>query len=371
MTDSKPEGFQPAPWEAGGKKKTQGPQPQNPAYGGPQANPPGYPPPPPPQASNRPTQSVPLGGGPAPNAFGGDDMGRARTRQIPNQQPAINEFQPRQTNAGPPAQPPAYGAAPPPQQGAYAPPPQGQQPYPPAGPQPGGPQQPYPPAGPPPAGPQPGGPQQPYAETGFVAKKPVTVLGIISLVLAGVGCLAGLVSFGLFSWPFFIGGGVLGYVAIRETAAWGKKSGRGLAMGGTIANGALLLLNIVGVIALFAAAGTLEDIVEQQNNATMVDGPLIVERIGKYKQAKGDLQPGGPQMQLGFEQATAVTGAQLTVPDLCRPTELKNPIEQYSLVISEDTATVWWTPPEGQRMQVGEYPAVYGFDDWDWESDFE
>lgn len=325
MTDSRPEGFQPAPWEAG-KKNTQGPQ----------ASPPGYvpPPAPPPQP---PRQSIPLGGGPAPAAFGGGDMGRGRTRQIPGQ----------------PEQPPAYGSPPP---AGY---PQGQgYPAPQGGP--GVPPQGYAPA---PGGPY---PQQPYGDQPYPMGKPTTVFGIVALVLAGVGAIMGLISIGVFSAPFFIIGGILGYLGIRETAPWGKKSGRGLAMGGTIANGALLVLNVIGVVAFFWLASTAVDSLETEMNAHL-DGGKIVERVMKYKQAKGDLLPGGPQMKQGFENPTAVTGPQLTVPDLVTPTELMNPIEQYSLEISGETATVWWTSPQGQRQQVGTFGGAANFDDFEWE----
>ena len=359
MTDPKPDGFQPAPWEAG-KRNTQGPQGAPPGHGAPQ---------PPPAPPGRPTrQSVPLGGGPAPNAFGGD-MGRGRTRPIPNQPPQGGPtgptlgqpFQPQQGNPEQYPEPPAYGGGPPPQQGGYPPPAQG---YPP-GPQ-GAPPQGAPPQGMPPGAP----PQQPYGDQGYSTKKPTTVMGIIALALAGVGALTALVTLGFFSWPFFIIGGVLGYLGIRETAAWGRKSGRGLAMSGTIANGALLVLNIAGVITLFALGNAVGNMVEQQNNAVLRDGPMIVKRVGMYKQAKGDLLPGGPQMRTGYENSTAVTGSQLTVPDLCTPAELQNPIEQYSLTIDGETATVWWSPPDGERQEVGVYGGIANFDDFSFDDDF-
>ncbi|MBZ0135544.1 MAG: hypothetical protein K8I27_04110 [Planctomycetes bacterium] len=339
MTDSSPEGFKPAPWEAGGKKKTQGPQAQPPGYAAP---PPGYGPP------------------PAPAAFGGEDMGRGRTRQIPNQPPQGGDgpmigqpFSPRQHDAGAQAPPPpAYGGGPPPQY-----PPQAGYPgqVPPQG-------QPYPP---------PPQPQQPYGDPNFVPKKPITILGVIALVLAGVGCLVGLLSLGFFSWPFFIAGGILGYLGLRETAAWGRKSGRGVAMGGTIANGALLALNAVGVVGLLWLGSSTVDLVERNNNAFIVDGPLIQSRLFDYAKAKGDLKPGGPQMRKGFENPTAVTGPQLTVQDLVMPSELKNPIEQYSLEIAGDTATIWWSPPDGQRQEVGSYGRMASFDEFDFDSEFQ
>lgn len=371
MTDSKPEGFQPAPWEAGGKKKTQGPQAGPPGYGQPQ---PGYGQPQPgPQPG---PQGVPLGG-PAPNAFGGGDTGRARTKQVQKggPGPTIGQpFDPRQANAA--QQPPQNYASPPPQPGGYPQQPGG---YPPqqGGPYGGAQGGPYqqggaPQGAPPPGGAYPpGGPQQPYGDTGYMTRKPTTVFGIVALCLGGVGVVAGLVSFGLASAPFFLIGGILGYLGIRETASWGKKSGRGLAMAGTIANVVLLVLNVAAVIAMFLLIRTGADILESEMNAK-VDAKKIESRIVMYKEAKGDLKPGGPQMFLGSQQPTAVSGSQLTVQDLLRPTELKNPIEQYTLQIDGDKATIWWTPEDGARQNVGSYPPPMRFEDFeDWESDWE
>ncbi|MCB9933879.1 MAG: hypothetical protein H6841_10710, partial [Planctomycetes bacterium] len=195
MNQPRPDGFQPAPWDAG-KPKVPNPPPGYPPQPGPV---PAFPPQPPaPGYGAQPPAGPPPGAG-----FGGGDMGRARTRQMP----------------GPQAAPPGYGA---PQQGYPAPnpgygaPPQGQ-PY-----------------------PQPAGaPQgQPYGAQPYPvpAGKPTSVLAILSLVGVGVGLIAGLATLGLVSLPFFLAGSILGYLGMRETAAWGKKTGRGMALGGAIAN---------------------------------------------------------------------------------------------------------------------------------------
>lgn len=350
MNEPKPEGFQPAPWETGKPKPPQGYPPQ-----------PGAAPAHPPRPAAPGYGAQPPAGPPPGAGFGGGDMGRGRTRQVPGPTPQ--------------ATPPIYGA-PPAGYGAPQPayPPQGQ-PYPPQG-------QPYPPQGQP--YPQPGQPYpqpmgapmgQPYGAQPYPipAGRPTSVLAILSLVAIGVGLVGGLFTFGIFSLPFFLAGAVLGYLGMRETAAWGKKSGRGMAVGGTIANTVLLTLNVIaGVFLLiaFQATSSAVDSLETNMNASM-DGTLIQERVRMYAEAKGDLKPGGPQFKQGFQNTTAVTGAQLQVTDLVSPTELKNPIEQYSLTIADKSATVWWTSPEGQRMEVGQYPSYGGYyaDDFeDWES---
>jgi hypothetical protein len=333
MSEPKPEGFQPAPWEAGKPKQPQG-YPQQPG------SPPAYPPrPAAPGYGAQPPAAPPPGAG-----FGGGDMGRGRTRQVPGPAPQ--------------AAPPVYGA-PPAGYGTPQPayPPQGQS-YPPQG-------QPYP--QPAPAG-QPYG-AQPYPAQAMPAGKPTSVMAILSLVAVAVAMITGLVSFGLFSIPFFIAGAVLGYLGMRETAEWGKKSGRGMALGGTIANLVLLVLNVGSLLALFLFAQATVGAVETNMNASM-DGALIQQRVRMYVEAKGDLKPGGPQFKQGFRNDTAAAGPQLQVTDLVTPAELKNPIEQYSLTIADNTATVWWTGKDGQRMQVGQYPGYGGayaddYDDWD------
>ena len=313
MAGGNPDGFKPAPWETG-KPNTQGPfqQPMPPR-----------PPAPPPSI------------GPAPAQFGGGDTGRGRTRPIPHPQPY---GAPQQGYAAPP-QPAGYGApqgyAQQPQAAGYGPP----QGY-----------------GTPPQ-PQPYG-QQGYGDA-YPTKKPTTVFGIVALCLMGVGLVAGLVSFGLFSIPFFLVGGILGYVGIRETAAWGKKSGRGLAMGGTISNGALFVLNVAAWAAIFLLGSAVAGDLDQQFNAHS-DGDVIVRALGQYHQAKGDLLPGGPQIRLGVATQTAVTGAQLSVPDLVSPTELKNPLDKYSLTVFDGRATVWFNDESGNRIEVGAYPRFGG-----------
>lgn len=348
MNEPKPAGFQPAPWEAG---KTRPVQPQPPQHQ-PQPPRPAGPPPGAPQGYLSQPQQSPGAG------FGGGDMGRARTRQIPNQPQAPAGYQ-QAPNAYPPTpqggayqqqgQPQGYGAPP---QG-YGPPPQG---YPPQGGQ----------AYPQPAGP----PGQAYQTQGPQMGKPTSVLAIVSLVLLGVGMLTGLFTLGLFSIPLFVIGGVLGYLGMRETAAWGAKSGRGMALGGTIANLVCLVLNggflLVALLFVQSAGSALE----QQANAA-ADAMLIRQRIQMYKDAKGDLKPGGPQMKAGFRNDTAVTGPMLTVADLATEGELQNPIAQYSIEVVGESATIYWTPENGARQEVGTYDSRFsgwedddfGFDD--------
>lgn len=75
------------------------------------------------------------------------------------------------------------------------------------------------------------------------AAKPTSGLAIASLVCAGVGFFALFV-------PCFVGF-ILGLVALRQTGEGGPRSGRGMAIGGTVANG---ILGFFGVMILGLAA---------------------------------------------------------------------------------------------------------------------
>lgn len=330
MNDSEPDGFQPAPWEAGKPKQPVG-YGQQPPAGPPQGAPPGYLGQPPQQGAQ------PPGAG-----FGGGDMGRARTRQIPNQPlpggPGPAAYQPPPAGA-PQGYPQAPQGYPPAQQG---PPPQGGQVYP----------------------LQAGGPPAPYGTQVYGNQKSTSVFAILALVFIGLGCFVGLFSAGIFSIPLFLAGAVLGYVGMRETAAWGKKSGRKMAVGGTVANLVLMTLNggwlLVAFLFLQSAGTAFED-----NMNADLDAMLIQERVHMYHEAKGDLKPGGPQFKAGFRNDTPVTGPALQVTDLVSPSELTNPIEQYTMEVNGDMAVIYWTPSGGVRREVARYGGFRGFDDSD------
>ena len=323
MPDEKT-GFQPAPWEAG-KRPTQGPQgyrppaqpqqqPAPPAYGAPQS---GY-------------LAAPLGGQ-ASDAFGGGDTGRGRTRQIPSQRPPVD-------SQAAPAPYPQAAQVPYPQQAPY--------------PQPAG----YPPQAPYPQ-------QQPYGapQAAYPTQKQTSLLAILSLVAIGVGLLAGLFSIGLFSPPFLLAGAILGFLGMRDTAAWGKKTGRGMALAGTITNLVLLVVNVGVLLAGFLFIQKAGNELEKGLNAS-IDGEVIVRGLEAYGNAKGDLQPGGPQIVWGSRTGNAATGPTLTVADVVSAAELKNPVSEYSLTIKENTAIVTWTSPDGYTTEVGYYTHYAGYD---------
>lgn len=348
MTDSdnpnkKTGGIERAPWDPPAKPAS------------PYPHPPGNAPQGPPQGSPQPPQGAPpqpQQGYPPPQPGGANfaepEAGRGRTRSIPKQEVSKGTAPLGNPQGGYIGQP-GPNAPPAPQPGPGAP--QAPGPGTPQGySQDGAPPQGYPPAQP--AG-APAYGAQPYGGQAYPVSKPTTVMGIISLVLIGVGLVTGLGSVGIFSAPLFLVGAILGFLAMRETAPGGKKTGRGMAVGGTVANLVLLVLNVAGLIAVFmfirTTAGELEAGVHART-----DGALLVERVQLYHEHKGDLEPGGPQVKLGFAHDVAVEG-RLKADDLASPSELNNPAAQYSIDIVDGIATIYWTPPGGARQEVGSF----------------
>jgi hypothetical protein len=85
-------------------------------------------------------------------------------------------------------------------------------------------------------------------------------LAITSLVLAGVGVVLMVTCF--IGWIAWIVGLVLGLVALSQIKGSGDpQAGRGLAVGGVAANGALLALSVLGLIILvvFVATADVDD----------------------------------------------------------------------------------------------------------------
>jgi hypothetical protein len=192
---------------------------------------------------------------------------------------------------------------------------------------------------------------------GYAQPPQNSVMAIISMVLMGVGILVGLITVGLGGAPFFLGGVVLGALALRETGA-GRKSGRGLAMAGTIVNS----LGLLGSIAVFAAFMWLFSYSTQKVEeaaSLQSDTQLIMQRVGQYERLKGDLEPGGPKVIRGIRSQEAVQGS-LKVSDLVSPTELKFDISRYTLEVNATagTAKLFYTDEDGVRRQMESYPRM-------------
>ena len=88
----------------------------------------------------------------------------------------------------------------------------------------------------------------------------VNPLAIASVVLAGIGVVLMLTCF--IGWIAWIVGLVLGLVALSQIKGSGdQQTGRGLAVGGVAANGALLALSIIGliIVVVFLATADVDD----------------------------------------------------------------------------------------------------------------
>jgi hypothetical protein len=108
--------------------------------------------------------------------------------------------------------------------------------------------------------------------------------GLLLTVLCVVGFVASVV------------GVVLGAIAIAETGREGTRSGRGLAIAGTIVS-ALSIVAAIGVtVALYGVFVSAErQAIQQRETAIDQDRPLVLERLRLYyEQNDGSLGPGGP-----------------------------------------------------------------------------
>lgn len=309
------------------------------------------------------------GGNPSNEPAPWETPGKRHTQMYgagnPPQAPA-QPMPPQRQTASVPARPgpqapqqgyPQAAAYPAPPQGAYPPPPQGA--YPPAqAAYPAAPQPAYPP-------PQPGYPQQaaPYGQQAayYPQAKPTSVMAIISLVCAGLG---------LFTGFSVLPGAIFGVLALRETGPTGSKSGRGLAIAGTVVNSVFLALGLLLVAIIFAGAASMSSQMEDMANVA-TDGSIITQRAQMYYIDKGDLAGGGHRFIGGYKNADKTKGP-LMVTDLVMQSELKMPIERYFLEVKGDAATVWYTGPDGQKQMAGSWSAVHqgqpmGSEDWLWD----
>jgi len=147
-----------------------------------------------------------------------------------------------------------------------------------------GPQQYYVPPPPPP--PPPG-----FGEG--MGSRPTSGMAIASLILGLVGLI------GVFCWFPVIGslvGVIMGIVAIGQTGKNGKRSGRGLAIAGTIVSALAIVAMVAWVGAWFYLIDKAGEEVERSMAAqTEADQKLILERLKAYYDAnEQSLGPGGP-----------------------------------------------------------------------------
>ncbi len=319
-------GYEPAPWEAPGKRHTdQIKKPEPPAQ--PAMQPP-TPPAPPPLAN--------------PGYLGQPPAAQPEVQRdtVSYHQPPL----PAQVSSGQYPPQPQQGA-----QGQYGAPPQ----YPPP-----------PQGGPTPYGAYPG--QDPGVY--MVQAKPSSTFALVSLILLAPAFLFGLVFFVVGGIPFFLIGAIFGALALRETGSSGHKTGRGMALTGTIINSVCLAGAVVALGALFWLVKSTTDSNRERVHTTQ-DSQLIMQRVRLYEAEKGDLGPGGPQYIRGIRGVVAVQG-ELKVRDLVSPTELKLNIDSYQLEVNVPggTAELYYTDDDGVRERIASHPYnTLSFDDFNFD----
>lgn len=259
-----------------------------------------------------------LDGGPAP----WETPGKRHTQKYGVGGPPGPAGQPYPQPAAPAHPPaPAYPSAYPPQPA----------PYPMPG-YPGAPMQSYPPV---------------YGAMPYMVSKPTSGLAIGSLVCAGLGFVLGL--------PWLVGI-VLGALALRTTGPTGAHSGRGMAIAGTIVN-SVCTLGVAAFVALIVVVAANIESERVQSNQVRADGTLIAQRVEMYYRDRGDLVSGG-NCWIGGSRGARVNTA-LEVNHLAAPHELKLPIERYRLEVRGNSATIWYTSPEGNKSMAATFTGTH------------
>ncbi|MBE7492278.1 MAG: DUF4190 domain-containing protein [Planctomycetes bacterium] len=137
-----------------------------------------------------------------------------------------------------------------------------------------------------------GVPPPPPPET-WTAPRPTSGKAIASLVCSVGGLALGMLCF--VGYPAILAGLVLGVLAIAETGRNGTRSGRGLAIAGTLVS----VLAIAAAVTVGAFFFSRMRMGEHEHNAQFqarldADVQLIVDRLQQYHRANGSLGPGGP-----------------------------------------------------------------------------
>ncbi len=140
--------------------------------------------------------------------------------------------------------------------------------------------------GPPPYGPPGMAPPPPFAD--FQPPRPASGKAIASLICGVAGLLVCVV--------ISLIGVVLGIIGITETGREGTRSGRGLAIAGTVVS-SLSVVGSIAILALLLGFGRVAEQEQEQRRAENLDQDiaLVIGRVQQYYQANNEsLGPGGP-----------------------------------------------------------------------------
>lgn len=200
----------------------------------------------------------------------------------------------------------------------------------------------------------------------FGVPRPQSGKATASLICAGVGLVGGVICWlPALAIPV---GLVLGFMGITETGPTGTRSGRGIAITGTILNAVLLVGGVLAVVAFvsLAARGAHQ---RDEAFAQQTDSDLnkIRMRLRQYYDANNNsLAPGGPR--LAQSRNTAYYGnvapvnpkgkvtELLKLEDLVGDNELSMPLSMFELTItSSSSATVRansWNRQQSRVMKI-------------------
>ncbi len=210
-------------------------------------------------------------------------------------------------------------------------------------------------------------PPAPFGMPQFGIPRPQSGKATASLVCAGVGLVGGVIC-GVLAIAIPVGL-VLGFMGIAETGPNGTRSGRGIAITGTIINGLLLVLAVVGVIAFIGLASRgAQQRDEAFSQKTDADLNKIRARLRSYyDQNNNSLGPGGPRLSTsdytashGNAPATpgrkGIVSEVLKLEDLFGANELSMSLSMYELTItSSSSATVRvnsWNRKQSRVMKI-------------------
>lgn len=189
----------------------------------------------------------------------------------------------------------------------------------------------------PPQGPQPYGAPPGYA---MAAAKPTSGKSLASIILMGIS---------IFFWPVAIITGpaafITGWLALKETAPTGPKTGRGLAIAGMIGGSIMFLACIaLGAVMVFAfalvgdAGKRMEEArAHEESRQADDDLKLIQERVKLYYvENNRSLEPGGPIVTDGgrhglYSDKSPRVRDQLKLEDLVMSADLNKPMAFYEL----------------------------------------
>jgi hypothetical protein len=184
----------------------------------------------------------------------------------------------------------------------------------------------------------PGYPPPPPPPSDWQAPRPTSGKAIASLICAAAGLLV--------CFVVSIVGLILGIIGITETGKNGTRTGRVLAIAGTVLSVVTLAINLA-VLILFFSFGAMAEQQQEEHFAKSLDEDvqLIVARVREYYRSNDNsLGPGGPVLARRSDDALEATNGRnaparvigvLTIRQLVGDRELKWSVERWDLTVTD------------------------------------